>query len=1039
MPLPKAYREVLLNGGIDQNEHAEAQGDTSFRDVSGYRFGELGKLEATPDENGNATWTLSQPSWGAGIERIYGDPDAHTIVTREDEVAVLTKGHGLARLVGSSSDWVRALSGANSATDGQFAENPVPVDVRRWIVASAQLANNSEFILAATCTKTHGGDVLVAWIEYGSSTYSSDLNIRVYDPDTGALVSTATETLALTGGAPIQLVSCPYGVSGAEGALVVYSVLSGAPRTVTARSYLDSTRALSTTSTDLTTNADLTSSIDVATVSGSTSGFYLAYVDNTSGFLTVETRTLSAVSSTHTSTHAASYSRIVADATTPCVVSVAGAAPSTVYYELIGTPAGVVSNNSGANATWVHVDAARAYSSTGTNVVLIGCNEYETTTGYAVNMRWHKVELDGTPSRISTGVLYNCFLTAGMWYSGGRAFLPVAPSPSDSFNASLWHLAAIVTPVSGLVLRMGEESRFDKVARYAHQRLLQWPAGRGLANGGPTGTAVIDSDVAVIAALMDLPRDEQPSGSRGAQTLALVKVDLDALPVDCIETDGCVEISAGVEHSYDGVVCEESQPLDRPIIYYGGAAGALGCVATYEWVDNKGRLHRSQPSAAITTLTAGQTVYVSIPPAATRYASGMSELSVKLWVTDGSTSTYYLANDAGGDTDDYDSVSGSHFAFTSVQTGSSSNPTLYSQSELASMPPPTFCSKAIVGDRHFAVDAEDRQRWWCSKPLVAGYAVEWNTALTGRIPEEATAVVSLGGYPAFVCRGGVYLLAGEGPDNTGRGTYAPPRKISTLGTALKASVCEVGSRVAFLAQGGYVLLGADGSAEQIGSPVSTILTQVACQDGGSKELRRTIYDRFRDELRVVTSTETYYCSLANGAKWTRSPSTAVDVALDRNGRPYGASGTAVWSEKVDTDGGTWLASTNARSWKTPWLRLEGIVGFGRLWSVVLLLDAPSETASLGSDTGITITLRGDYDDSATVTTWTIPGSEIATWTAGKPKAVTLRPTKQKLTSIKLEMSESFATANSGFAPISARIEYGVDERGARGKARVVGS
>lgn len=1026
MALPKKRMEILLNGGLDANEHAEAQSPMSFRDLDGYRFGELGRLEQTP--GAQSTWTLAAPSGSAWT----ASEVATTLFTRGDEVAFLSAQHGVGRLVGSSVDWCRRKRALASSPDHYLSAAPQVAPVSRRIVHSAQFARASQWIHAATCTRTHSGDLLIAWIE-GATSGADILCVRVYSTTTGQQVSSTTETIGVTNG-PYSLRACRYSVSGAEGAIVtVCPGGAAAPMTITAYRYDEATREMVTGGT-LTSNASHHVH-DVLYNQNSPYGFVLAFNDNTTGFLTVQTRTIGAVASTHLGTHAMAISGVslVQGSSNVLIFSCTG---TDLYAEVLGTPAGAVSIFTvaapevliGVTGT---LDAYPGDTVVATAFVTVLDTNVSTTYKTVVST----VEFDGTIGERVRNTQPNTYPATGAFTYGGRAYCGMTlfnSVPSAAYAAGNWPTA------SGVIVRTADGGRVDAIARFAHDRLTVSPG--SYYYGAPCVPYVDSSGNAHVVSLGDVSPDKTTTvGAQFPQTifwhtLTVGQTASQFRPVQWIEHDGTTLLAAGQLVDYDGVLCSEAQPMCRPSLYYSGAAGALGAKAIYRWVDAAGKLHRSAPSAAITNLTAAGTVYVSVPPFATYDGSTAQAYSVELYVTDGSTGTYYLANTAAGYRDDYDATStgGQWFEFQNVQTGSSANPQLYTEGGvLASEPPPPLYSIARVGDRLFGIDAEDRRRIHYTKPLQTGYAPEWNSVLNLRLPTDAECVVSLGGLPTFLCVDSVWQVAGEGPDETNVGGFTPARKLSETGCVQRQSVCETPYGVAFLARSGYVLLGGGGDVQPIGLPVEPWLNvRETDASGTATTVYRTIYDQSRNELRVTTPYQVFRCSLANGAKWSKSTTFGLDTVISRAGRVYQSYGATVYSELKKGDASYRLRASGSNFWKTPWQRVEGIAGFGRLYQIVLALSAPAEVASL-SGTGFVIRLYTDYDETTVRTTWTIPGTDIATWTASVAKMLTLNPSVQRMRAFRLSVTESITGSHSGFAPLSQRLEYGVDPRGSK--------
>lgn len=1002
MPLARQMQEIIFQGSTNAQEHAEAQGPQQFRDSDGFRFGEIGRLERTPATAN--TYTLTPPTGGNWTS----NEAATTLIRRGGEVAAMTQHNGVARLIGTSTvDWCRRRRTATSSPDYVLTNAPANVEVSRRIVASAQFSTGSQWIWGATSCRTESGDLLIAWIEAATSG-NFRLFIRVYSLTTGQIVSSTTETVLLAG-TFYTLRACRYGESGSTGAIVTICDGTGvAPYTITAYRYDDTTREVVTGGT-LTTNAK-TYVHEVMYNQDSPNGFHFAFMDNTTGFLTVQTRTISTVASTHAGTHASNDFALVQGSSSVFVFSSTG---GTLYAEVLGTPAGVQTiTTAGGGETFFGltacVDTYTGYTAVATAWVTVLDTNVSTTRKTIVST----VEFDGTISAIATNTHQNCFPATGAWYYSGRAHVVM----SDGFLASK----------SGIVVRTANGGRVEPVARVIHDRLYVLPG--SLAYAAPPSVYCTSAGVAHVVTLGDVSADKVTTSPMLApQTLFWAQVDHGTQrPLSWVEHDGTTLVAAGQLVDYDGVLCSEAQPMWAPYIYSAGG-GAISARAIYRWVDAAGKLHVSAVSNTITDHAAAGTIYVSKPPFFAYDGSTAQEVSVELYVTDGSTSTYYLAASSNAK-EDYTSTStgGQWWVFTTIAAGSSSDPTIYTTGGvLESEAPPSFAAITRVGDRLFAVDAEDRQRFWFSKPFEAGYAPQWNTANTGRCPDDIVGIANMQGAAAFLCANGVWAISGEGPNNLGQGTFGPPQKVSELGCVSRRSVCETPYGVAYLSRSGYALV-SGGAPQLFGTPVVNYLNgRQVDTTGTSRPVLRALYDQERDELRVLSSTYTHFFRFGEGGGWTRLSTTDLDVCISSTGVVHRALGATVYTEKRDTDSG-FTSRVGSSTWETPWFKFDGISGFGRLWSLILTLSAPSEVASLGSDTGITLRLYVDFDGSAVNTTWTIPGSEIATWTASKARPIALVPNTQRITAFKLTSTESFVTAHSGFIPLSLSVEAGVE-------------
>src|SRR5690606_16046992 len=98
-------------------------------------------------------------------------------------------------------------------------------------------------------------------------------------------------------------------------------------------------------------------------------------------------------------------------------------------------------------------------------------------------------------------------------------------------------------------------------------------------------------------------------------------------------------------------------------------------------------------------------------------------------------------------------------------------------SELWSEPPPPFLAIKRIGDRVWGIDAEDRSRVWFSKPIVPGFAVEWNAVCTLYVSDIGEGIEDWNGRPAIFGKNAIWIIDGEGPNANGVGQFALPARL----------------------------------------------------------------------------------------------------------------------------------------------------------------------------------------------------------------------------------------------------------------------
>jgi len=206
-----------------------------------------------------------------------------------------------------------------------------------------------------------------------------------------------------------------------------------------------------------------------------------------------------------------------------------------------------------------------------------------------------------------------------------------------------------------------------------------------------------------------------------------------------------------------------------------------------------------------------------------------------------------------------------------------------------------------------------------------------------------------------------------------------------------------------------------------------------------------VYDAHADELRVVGTTGVFFYSFISSG-WSQDSADATAV-IDVLYRPVASSmlSAGSWGRtdgeqmcKIRADGQlyyeTETSDDHGMTWTTPWIKLDGIAGFGRLWKIILAIKTPPEDIS----SGLTYEVTLDSDYGGTTSRWTFGPTQISQWEQDAVVRLVLRPQKQRVNAIKIS-AVSAGTANSGIIPLSMKLEYGVDKSHRQGSGHRVAS
>ena len=1043
MVLQRSEVEIPLSVTMATKPSIDVQGPSSMRLVQNLHWRELGLFEKCPGTD--VSLTLSAPTGSEYSESTSDVP--YGLITRGDAVSVVTKHHGLATNTSTSGSLKYAYGAyTNSAASLQYC--PVNYDVSRRFVERAQFSKASGGIVRTTCANYNGVQV-IAWIVQSSTCY---LYYKAIDAMTGAVV-TATQRTAMATTSGWQLSSCEYTESGKEGVLIAYTDQSATPVTVKTIRWDSATKAFATDSNLTTNSAGRRFGLRKQSAQNK---IYFVFKDNTSGFVTAQSRTISTVSSTHTANHAGDYFDVVEGTSSTLVLS---ATTSTAYAEVFGTPANVITLMTASSETFKSITGARELQSATTNDAVVYVTTAMTSPTTCWRTRVLEVNFDAaTPSSGSTSQIGNGYVVGLAQYASGHAHVPVAIDPTTTESAYEYTTSVLLFRYRGNYTNGA--TRNDPVARICHDRFY---LGVDELDAGVLGGSYVDSNDNLWFGLTAdrSPISELSLSRYYPQTVFVSRVATGSpIPMPYAQSDNGVVMSAGgVCWEWDGDIPAIASPVNPPRLDISVSSGTgttttsgISYIAIYRWIDAAGRLHRSAPSNSVSTgVIANKEVIVYVSwPTASAYDGSVAELiDIELYATADGGSVYYLAgtsSDGSGDKDVYDSSSagnGCFFQFSGCHPGKDGRPQLYSTgtdgSEIVPEPTPAFTSIARIVDRMWAVDAEDRTRIWFSKPMVNGYAVEWSTFCTLYVGDECMAVADVGGIPTVFARGGIYQIFGDGPDANGNGVFAPARKLPHEVDCLDpASVCRTPIGVVFRGRRGFYSLGGDLAVQPFLLLDPELTNDPEIDPGLSSVVRyRVVYHEQTNEIQICAGASRYVYNVVE-QKWSKTALSGVstyDLAVCRGQLwrmdKQSATVAKLQSENLYTQlGSLYNSSTESWSVQTPWINIDGISGYGRLWELVLTLRG---SASISNVSTLTVSLetRSSTTENGTDTfTWT--GTQLSDLGGSNDSiALRMKPAHQQAKAIRVTITEACTSAYSGSVPLALRLVLGVDGKAIR--------
>jgi hypothetical protein len=353
------------------------------------------------------------------------------------------------------------------------------------------------------------------------------------------------------------------------------------------------------------------------------------------------------------------------------------------------------------------------------------------------------------------------------------------------------------------------------------------------------------------------------------------------------------------------------------------------------------------------------------------------------------------------------------------------------ESELEPTPPPATLDLVSWQSRAWALSAVNRNTVVATKPIQFGSAPEFAAELEVVIPDEGgpcVAIAALDDKVIIFKERKIYVVSGDPGDSLGNNsTLQKPRMVSgDVGCICAQSVVEGPFGVAFQSQRGFYTLSRglelafvgdkvqdltadDGTLRFCGalSPRESVVRWTAARSSWAAVWEPLNYGLAWDYIRGQWSHWTAYDARHHAV---------VDGVMHR------VSNTQVIKETLPGDYST---SESLVALKSPWLKVNGIAGFQRVWRVTLV--ARHYTGHIRAS------VFYDYEDnSAESVIWT--QADIVALRGSLPfVTLSLRPQRQKCQAIQVQFEELIltpgdnpvpATTGQGFEPVSIDLEVG---------------
>jgi hypothetical protein len=451
--------------------------------------------------------------------------------------------------------------------------------------------------------------------------------------------------------------------------------------------------------------------------------------------------------------------------------------------------------------------------------------------------------------------------------------------------------------------------------------------------------------------------------------------------------------SRAVEHGFH--VWPEDLGLDQTVASGSLSAQQYYYVATYEWTDAQGNLHRSAPSVPcpITVAVNGSSVTVNVPTLRLTYKISPNPVTIRIYRWSTAQQNFFrlgaaLQNDP---TVDY-------LTYTDVSADSAivNNLLLYTTGGVVeNIAAPACSALTLYQSRLFLIDAEDPNRLWFSKQVIEATPVEMTDLFTLFISPTTTAqgpanapkaIAPMDDKLIITKKSSLYYITGRGPDNTGANNdFSDPVFITgTVGCSNPHSIVFIPQGMMFQSDKGIWLLGRDLSTSYIGAPVEnynsdTVISALAIP--GTNQVRFKM-------LSGATLMYDYYYN--QWGTFTGIP--GISSVLYQDLETYLASTGSVYQESP----GTYLdgVSPVLLSFTTSWINMAGIQGYERAYFFYIL-------GKYLSPHTLTIQIAYDYDPTIVQTVTITPDSAMTV----EQWRVFL--SRQKCESFQLTISENY--------------------------------
>ncbi len=364
--------------------------------------------------------------------------------------------------------------------------------------------------------------------------------------------------------------------------------------------------------------------------------------------------------------------------------------------------------------------------------------------------------------------------------------------------------------------------------------------------------------------------------------------------------------------------------------------------AVYQWIDNKGNIHRSAPSIALSATTnaggSSQTQDIDVPTLPiTQKTGARGEVTIELYRTeDAGTIPYKVTSVSSPEFNDL-TVDTVTITDTLADSSIISNEILYTTGDvLENIAAPSCDIVTSHTNRLFIAGLQDKNEIRYSKIVRRGEGVAFNELLSIQIDPTGGEITNLASMDANLIvfkRDNIYRVGGEGLNDTGQdSTLTEPELISSdVGCVDGNSVVLGPQGLFFKSAKGIYLLDRSLQAQYIGANV---------EDFNSETITSANLLDDVNEVRFTTDGGNILVYNYYFGQWSTFTNYTVDDALVfNNAYTFIDDNDNVWQEYNGyKDNGGFVNSKIT----TPWIKVSGIQGFQRVYKVAILGDFRSK-------------------------------------------------------------------------------------------------